>query len=105
MANQMAKKNYSHQYPVASELWSIFDPNQTSGSTSSTGLIHSLTTPLKQISSFEDIITMVRSHVGSATPPSVMVLYFYESSPSFLHDVVPARVIRRKHSLLSQYFL
>ena len=25
---------------------------------------------------FEDIITMVRSHVGSATPPSVMVLYY-----------------------------
>ena len=25
---------------------------------------------------FEDIITMVRSHVGSATPPSVMVLFF-----------------------------
>ena len=25
----------------------------------------------------EDIITIVRSHVGSATPPSVMVLFFY----------------------------
>ena len=26
---------------------------------------------------FEDIITMVRSHVGSATPPSVMVLFLF----------------------------
>ena len=25
---------------------------------------------------FEDVITMVRSHVGSATPPSVMVLFW-----------------------------
>ena len=28
---------------------------------------------------FEDIITMVRSHVGSATPPSVMVLFSLQS--------------------------
>ena len=32
---------------------------------------------------FEDIITMVRSHVGSATPPSVMVLFIL----SFIHSL------------------
>ena len=46
------QKNYSHQYPVANELWSTFDPNRISGSTSTPGLLHSLTSPLKQIRSF-----------------------------------------------------
>ena len=61
MANQMAKKNYFHQYPVANELWSTFDPNRISGSTSSTGLLHSLTSPLKQTSSFECAIKVVKN--------------------------------------------
>ena len=52
MSNQIAKKNYSHQYPVDNDFWSAFDPNRISGSTSTCGLLHVLTTPLKQIRSF-----------------------------------------------------
>ena len=47
------QKNYFHQYPVDNEFWSSFDPIRISGSTSTGGLLHSLTSPLKQIGSFE----------------------------------------------------
>ena len=47
------KKNYFHQYPVDNDFWSAFDPNRISGSTSTGGLLHSLTSPLKLIRSFE----------------------------------------------------
>ena len=46
------QKNYFHQYPVDNEFWSSFDPIRISGSTSTGGLLHSLTSPLKQIRSF-----------------------------------------------------
>ena len=52
----MALESYcvkkDHQYPVANEFWSAFDPNRISWSTSTCGLLLSLTTLLKQISSF-----------------------------------------------------
>ena len=50
----MAKKTYFHQYPVDNDFRSAFDPNRISGSTSTCGLLHSLTSPLKQIRSFLD---------------------------------------------------
>ena len=48
----MVEKDDFHQCLVANEFWSAFDPNQISGSTSTCGLHLSLTTLLKQISSF-----------------------------------------------------
>ena len=56
----MAKKNYFHQYLVDNDFWSTFDPNRISGSTSFTGLIHSLTSPLKQTSSFREFENHVK---------------------------------------------
>ena len=41
------------QYPVANEFWSVFDPIGISISTPTCSLLHSLTSPLKHISSFE----------------------------------------------------
>ena len=46
------KKNYFHQYPVANGFWSTFDPNRISRSTPTGGLLLSLTSTLKQTSSF-----------------------------------------------------
>jgi hypothetical protein len=42
MVNYMAKK-YFHHYPVANKFWPAFDPIRMSGSISTGGLLHSLT--------------------------------------------------------------
>ena len=72
------QKKYSHQYPAANELWSTFDPNRISGSTSTPGLIHSLTSPLKQTSSFECAIKVVKNAKSSCR--EIHVLFWNKSN-------------------------
>ena len=66
----MAKKNYFHQYLVDNDFWSAFDPNRISGSTSTCGILHSLTSPLKQIRSFVFSICLLHIHNSNMTNPN-----------------------------------
>ena len=70
----MAKKTYFHQYLVDNDFWSAFDPNRISGSTSTCGLLHSLTSPLKQIKSFDGFPSLYRKLIW---PPRMYYMIMY----------------------------